>query len=73
MPRPQITRAHLITGGFPPGTAAGHDMNYARLRLLGIPGTEPCDLHDGKQRLWRRGAMATGNPDADHLRRGPVS
>ena len=36
MPRPQITRAHLIVGGFPPGTAAGHDMNYARLRLLGI-------------------------------------
>src|SRR5215469_16867067 len=36
MPRPQITRVHLIVGGFPPGTAAGHDMNYARLRLLGI-------------------------------------
>ena len=36
MPRPQIARAHLIVGGFPPGTAAGHDMNYARLRLLGI-------------------------------------
>ena len=27
-------RAHLITGGFPPGSAAGHDMNFARLRLL---------------------------------------
>jgi uncharacterized protein len=27
-------RAHLITGGFPPGAPAGHDMNYARLRLL---------------------------------------
>ena len=36
MPRPQITRVHLIVGGFPPGTAAGHDVNYARLRLLGI-------------------------------------
>jgi len=36
MPRPQVTRAHLIVGGFPPGTAAGHDMNYARLRLLGM-------------------------------------
>jgi type 1 glutamine amidotransferase len=35
MPRPQVTRVHLIAGGFPPGTAAGHDMNYARLRLLG--------------------------------------
>jgi uncharacterized protein len=29
-------RVHLIAGGFPPGTAAGHDMNYARLRLLAI-------------------------------------
>ncbi len=27
-------RTHLITGGFPPGSAAGHDMDYARLRLL---------------------------------------
>lgn len=27
-------RAHLITGGFPPGSAAGHDHDYARLRLL---------------------------------------
>lgn len=27
-------RAHVITGGFPPGSAAGHDMDYARLRLL---------------------------------------
>lgn len=27
-------RVHLITGGFPPGSPAGHDMNYARLNLL---------------------------------------
>ncbi len=32
MPR----RAHLIAGGFPPGSAAGHDHDYARLRLLGL-------------------------------------
>ena len=30
MPR----RAHLIAGGFPPGSSAGHDHDYARLRLL---------------------------------------
>lgn len=30
------TRAHLIAGGFPPGSAAGHDHDYARLRLLGL-------------------------------------
>jgi len=29
-----MKRAHLITGGFPPGSAAGHDHDYARLRLL---------------------------------------
>jgi type 1 glutamine amidotransferase len=27
-------RAHLIAGGFPAGSAAGHDHDYARLRLL---------------------------------------
>ena len=27
-------RVHLITGGYPPGSAAGHDTDYARLRLL---------------------------------------
>lgn len=27
-------RAHLITGGFPAGSAAGHDHDHARLRLL---------------------------------------
>ena len=30
------TRAHLIAGGFPPGSQAGHDHDYARLRLLGL-------------------------------------
>src|SRR6202048_1106471 len=29
-------RVHLIAGGFPPGSAAGHDHDYARLRLLGL-------------------------------------
>ena len=27
-------RAHLVTGGFPPGSMGGHDHDYARLRLL---------------------------------------
>jgi uncharacterized protein len=27
-------RAHVITGGFPPGSLGGHDNDYARLRLL---------------------------------------
>src|SRR5258707_5673663 len=29
-------RAHLIAGGFPPGSMGGHDHDYARLRLLGL-------------------------------------
>jgi type 1 glutamine amidotransferase len=29
-------RVHLIAGGFPPGSAAGHDHDHARLRLLGL-------------------------------------
>lgn len=28
-------RAHVIVGGFPPGQHQGHDMDYARLRILG--------------------------------------
>ncbi len=28
------SRVHVITGGFPPGSSAGHDMDYARLRIL---------------------------------------
>jgi hypothetical protein len=27
-------RVHVITGGYPPGSPAGHDMDYARLKLL---------------------------------------
>ena len=36
MTETKSTRAHLIVGGFPPGSAAGHDHDYARLRLLGL-------------------------------------
>ena len=32
----KLDRAHVITGGFPPGASAGHDHDYARLRLLGL-------------------------------------
>jgi hypothetical protein len=32
----QPSRAHLIAGGFPPGAHAGHDHDYARLRLLAL-------------------------------------
>ena len=32
----KFPRAHLIAGGFPPGSSAGHDHDHARLRLLGL-------------------------------------
>lgn len=36
MNTPSFHRVHLITGGFPIGSLAGHDMDYARHRVLGI-------------------------------------
>jgi uncharacterized protein len=36
MTETKSARAHLIAGGFPPGSPAGHDHDYARLRLLGL-------------------------------------
>ncbi len=37
----QSIQAHVITGGFPPGRPAGHDMDYARLQLLQLLHEEP--------------------------------
>lgn len=34
MDKPERHRVHLIAGGYPPGNPAGHDHDYARLRLL---------------------------------------
>jgi hypothetical protein len=36
MPASLPDRAHLIAGGFPPGSMAGHDHDYARLRMLAL-------------------------------------
>ena len=36
MSRSKPIRVHLIAGGYPPGSFAGHDMDYVRLRLLGM-------------------------------------
>ena len=27
-------RVHLVAGGFPPGALGGHDIDYARFKLL---------------------------------------
>ena len=34
MPRPNAPGVHLVIGGFPPGSTAGHDMHYARYGYL---------------------------------------
>lgn len=34
MSQTKPVRVHVIVGGFPPGSPAGHDMDYARVRLL---------------------------------------
>jgi type 1 glutamine amidotransferase len=36
MAQKTFPRAHLIAGGYPPGSAAGHDHDHARLRLLAL-------------------------------------
>jgi len=36
MARQSPIRVHLIAGGYPPGSFAGHDMDYVRLRLLAL-------------------------------------
>ena len=41
MSNSQPVRAHAITGGFPVGSPAGHDMDYARLRILQLLHEQP--------------------------------
>lgn len=41
MSEPKPSRVHVITGGFPPGSPAGHDMDYARLRILQLLQEDP--------------------------------
>ena len=50
-------RAHLITGGYPVGSSAGHDMDFVRIALLsqlykhGILATTANDFNEIKDRL----------------------
>src|SRR5215831_12257695 len=36
MAESKFPRAHVVTGGYPPGSSAGHDHDHARLTLLGL-------------------------------------
>ena len=57
--------AHLVVGGFPPGEPAGHDMDFARLRLLellaegGVRTTVAGDFADLDRWLDRSGLLVT--------------
>jgi type 1 glutamine amidotransferase len=78
MPETTEGRAHLIAGGFPPGSLAGHDHDYARLRLLSllnerdIPASVASDFADVEK--WLPGSrllityVAGPYPDADQCR-----
>jgi hypothetical protein len=67
--------AHVVTGGFPPGSLAGHDHDYARLRLLqllaerAIPASVANDFSDLEKWLPFSQLMITyvagPYPDAD--------
>ncbi len=60
-----VRRAHVITGGFPPGQPAGHDHDYARLRLLellaarDIPASVGNDFSDLERWLAVSGLLIT--------------
>jgi type 1 glutamine amidotransferase len=78
MPETTQGRVHLITGGFPPGSQAGHDHDYARLRLLtllnerDIPASVANDFADVAKWLPGCGLLITyvagPYPDADQCR-----
>jgi len=71
-------RAHVIAGGFPPGSMGGHDHDYARLKLLGllaerdIPASVANDFADVEK--WLPGSqllityVAGPYPDAEQCR-----
>src|SRR4029450_4699165 len=71
-------RAPLTAGGFPPGSQAGHDHDYARLRLLGllaereIPASVANDFNDVEKWLPVRRlltpSVAGPYPDAAQCR-----
>lgn len=58
-------RAHVIAGGFPVGSSAGHDHDHARLRLLGllaerdIPASVANDFADVEKYLPVSGLLIT--------------
>jgi type 1 glutamine amidotransferase len=53
MSQPTGLKAHVIAGGYPPGSPAGHDSDYARLRIL--------------QMLYEHGAAASVANDFDDV------
>src|SRR3954462_14624616 len=78
MPETRQGRVHLIAGGFPLGSQAGHDHDYARLRLLtllnerDIPASVANDFANVAKFLPGSGLLVTyvagPFPDADQCR-----
>jgi type 1 glutamine amidotransferase len=78
MPETTQGHVHLIAGGFPPGSQAGHDHDYARLRLLtllnerDIPASVTSDFADVARWLPESQLLITyvagPYPDADQCR-----
>ena len=78
MSSPLPTRAHVIAGGFPPGQDAGHDHDFARLRLLTylqdaqVPASVSTDFGDVEKWLTRSRLLITyvagPYPDAGQTR-----
>ncbi|MCP5042128.1 MAG: ThuA domain-containing protein [bacterium] len=63
---PQPARVHLVAGGFPRGSAAGHDIDHARLRILEqleetgrATTTVACDYQDIEQWLAKSDLLVT--------------
>jgi type 1 glutamine amidotransferase len=65
MPTNPPLRAHVVAGGFPPGQYAGHDHDYARLRLLEmladaeVPASVSNDFSDTDKWLTRSKLLIT--------------
>ena len=65
-------RVHLVTGGYPPGASAGHDMDYARAAASRLPGGAR-GHSDHRRRGFRRSRQVAGRySPAHHLRRGAI-
>ena len=80
MPETKPRHAHVIAGGFPPGSMSGHDHDYARLQLLGllaereIPASVANDFADVEKWLPTSRLLITyvAGPYPDRMQTGAI-